>query len=183
MRYRNCKVKVTSPNTRMAMGTLEEISNRNDGKAIVLETLHFLPVLDTDWVMVKNTDLQVTAALMEMCMRLSFKVRDFMGNMVHDFYGVNTFQLKALQLVTGEYCEDLTYKIWYGLDKMLETVFISIPFYAIKEVHYSVRTREIIFVGDYSSAVNPYVQFVNHDVGQHADSILQSTVYATGKEW
>jgi hypothetical protein len=66
---------------------------------------------------------------------------------------------------------------------MLNNVFITIPYYTLKEIHYSVKTREVMFVGEWGCALNPYVQFVNHDEKLKEDSIIPTAMYIVGKEW
>lgn len=183
MRFRNCKVKVVNPTAKMAIGSMEEISNREGGETIIIDNLYFLPVLDRRHVTVSNPEYRVMGVLLEMCFRRAFMSRDYIGNVEDDFWGNCVIQHKAINFLTPEFCEDIANKVWYGVEKMLNKVFITTPYYTLKEIHYSIKTREIMFVAEWQCAVNPYVQFINHDEELKQDTIIPAAMYVVGKEW
>lgn len=183
MRVRNCRVKISDPNMKLAIGSMEEISKASDGKRVVIETLYFLPNLLSNYITVNRTEDEVMVALLEMCLRRSMLIRDAMGNVGDDFYGWSYVQYKAVSFLTGEVVEDIVNKVWYGVEQLLNEVFCNIPYYSLREIHYSVKTREIVFAGDYSQALTPYVQFINHDTDQQQDTIVNQAMYVAGQKW
>jgi len=183
MRTRDCRVKVVDSSMKLMIGSMTDIAGTNDGKKVVVESLYFLPSLYSNWVTVNRTEDEVMATLLEMCLRKAMYIRDPMGNVQDDFYGWGYVQTKGVSLVTGEYVEDIMNKIWYGVEKLLNEVFCSIPYYSLREIHYSIKTREIVFAGDYSQALTPYVQFINHDIGLTRDTIVNSAFTVAGSKW
>jgi hypothetical protein len=183
MRFRNCKVKVVDRSAKLAIGSMEEISDREGGETIILDNLYFLPILSNSRISVDNPEYQVMGVLLELCFRRAFMIRDYMGNVKDDFWGNCVVQHKAINFLQSEYCEDITNKVWYGVERILNNVFITMPYYTLKEIHYSVKTREVMFVGEWGCALNPYVQFVNHDEKLKEDTIIPTAMYVVGKEW
>lgn len=180
MRPKNCRVKQIDPTLRLAIGSLTDISNTDDGRAVLVENLYFLPVPRPEDVSVSNSIEDVQATLLEMCLRRSLMVRDTVGNVTDDFYGWNYVQYRALSFLRGDFAEDLINKAWYGLEKMLSQVFITMPYYALKQIHYSTVTREIVFVGDYKNATNEYVEFVRYG---GTESIVNQALRYTRSNW
>ena len=183
MRIRDCKVKIIDPSMKLAIGSMEELAGTNNGKRVVVESLYFLPPLYSNQITVNRTEDEVMATLVEMCLRKALYIRDPMGNVQDDFYGWSYVQYKAVSLVTGDVVEDILNKIWYGAEKMLNEVFCTIPYYSLREIHYSVKTREIVFAGDYGQALTPYVQFINHDTSLTRDSIVLNAFSLAGRTW
>lgn len=183
MRFRNRRVKQNNPDMKLAIGSMQEIAKTNDGKAVIVDGLHFLPELFSNNITVDRLEHEVMVTLFEMCLRKAMAIRDPMGNVEDDFYGWSYVQYKAVSLLSSEVVEDFTNKIWYGVEKMLDNVFCHMPYYALREIHYSVLTREIVFAGDYGSALTPYVQFVNYDTDGRPDSIVHRAMQSVGNAW
>lgn len=180
MRPKNCRVKQIDANLKLAIGSLTDIAKTDDGRAIIVENLHFLPVPRPEDISVSNSVTDVQATLLEMCLRRALMIRDTMGNVQDDFYGWNYVQYRALNFLKGDFAEDLINKAWYGLEKMLAQVFITFPYYALRQIHYSTVTREIVFVGDFKNATNEYVEFVRY---AGTDSIVNCALRYTRSNW
>ena len=184
MRIRNCRVKVIDPSMTLAIGTMEEIEKMSNGKSIVVATLSFLPSIYANDITVNRLEDEVMCTLVEMCLRKALAVRDAMGNVVNDFGGWSYVQYKAISFLQGDRAEDCTNKLWYGIEHLYNQVFASMPYYALREIHYSIRSREIVFAGEYQQALNPYVKIINHYT-DYCDptSIVTKAVYAAGNVW
>ncbi len=177
---RNCRVKQINPDLRLAIGSLQEISQTDDGRAVLLQNLYFLPLPTAEVISVQNDVTEVLATLLEMCLRKSFAIRDTMGNVVDDFEGWGYVQCRSTAFLKGDDGEDIVNKVWYGVEKLLNEVFVNIPYYALAEIHYSVETREIVFIGDYRSATNEYVAFVRYE---GTGTITEMAVKSTRTRW
>ena len=172
MRSKHCKIKNLDFDWRLRIGTLEDIAVKGGNRGIVLERLYMLPNLNNVVVKVSNPKDEVLSTLVEMCVRVSCKHRDTMGNLPNSSVPWQTFMYKALTLIGGEHAEDLLTGMWEHMEVLLTKVFMSVPFYALAGIYYSVLTREIVFVSDFANACNQQVLMTNQAYHHTTDSIV-----------
>lgn len=159
-----CKIKDDAINEVTGLGRLGDLYTQNLGGNVVAFSLYGIPRVKEEISHYSGDPIITTGRILGMALRNKIRSRDFMGNSSHlDFDYWCDLQTRLIGILTSGDGEDYVNRVWEALNPMIDDLSITMPFYILTKIIYSVRENEIYFVGDYASSGSQYVEIINKD--------------------